>query len=128
MNPHLHRKTVAVGLAFSAFAFLLIVGASWPFEALSRLAVIAAVLRGALILCVFSMAFGFGPALTYAQRAFLGLAGAAMTMTVQSLLIEHTPYEIWAAILSTAGFLGFFSTLGGPSLWRRIAMMVGDEK
>lgn len=127
MTGHIHRKTLIVGLALMAVCVIGVLIATWPFESASKLAVIAAAFRGALIVCVFSLVFGFGPRLTYFQRACLGLSGAAMTMTIQSLLIENTPYELWATILSSFGFLGFFGTLGAKDLWERIASLAGEK-
>lgn len=127
MTGHLHRKTLIVGVALMAACVIGMLILVWPFETASQLAVIAAAFRGALIVCIFAMAFGFGPHMTYFQRACLGLLGAATTMTAQSLLVENTPYELWATILSSIGLVGFLTTLGANSLWEKIAKLVGDE-
>jgi|GEM_PF-5602693 len=122
-----HRRTLWLGGALAVIAALVFFGSVWPFQSLTKMAYVAAFLRGGLIVVVLSMAFGVGPKMRYFARACLGLWGVAMTMTVQSLLVEHTPYEIWAAILASAGALGFLLSLGGLGLWNRIARMAGDE-
>jgi hypothetical protein len=123
----MHRKTIWLGVALMVLTVALGSLALWPFETLSKLAVIAAFLRGALIVLLAWAVFGHNK-VDYISRACLGLSAVAMTMTVQSLLIEKTPYEIWAAILSTAGFLGFFVRMFGFGMWHRIAKMAGDEE
>jgi len=125
-GPHLHRKTIWLGVALMVAAAGFVALALWPFETLSKLAVIAAILRGALIMLLAWTVFGKNK-VDYISRACLGLSAVAMTMTVQSLLIEKTPYEIWAAVLSTGGFLGFFIRLFGFGMWERIAKIAGDE-
>lgn len=125
-SDHLHRKTIWLGVALMVVLASLGAMALWPFETLSKLAVAAAILRGGLIVLLAWAVFGRNQ-VDYVSRACLGLSAVAMTMTVQSLLIEKTPYEIWAAILSTAGFLGFFIRLFGFGLWHRIAQLAGDE-
>lgn len=126
MTTHLHRKTIWLGVALMVFLAGLGTLALWPFETLSKLAVAAAVLRGALIVLLAWTVFGKNK-VDYVSRACLGLSAVAMTMTVQSLVLEHTPYELWAAILSAGGFLGFFIRLFGFGLWERIAKIAGDE-
>ena len=124
----LHRKTLCVGLLLIAGFVGVAFFGLWPFAVASKLAVVAAIIRGALILCVFSIAFGFASKASYAQRACLGLSGSGMLMTVQSLLLPQTPYEIWAAILSATGFLGYFSSVAGPQFWKRIAKLAGEDE
>lgn len=127
MTTHLHRKTIWLGVALMVAAVGLGTLALWPFETLSKLAVMAAFLRGGLIMLLAWAVFGKNR-VDYISRACLGLSAVAMTMTLQSLLLENTPYEIWAAILSTSGFLGFFIRLFGFGMWERIAKLAGDEK
>jgi len=127
MNPRLHRRSLCVAVAAMVFALMVVIGAAWPFEASSKLAVVAAILRGALIFCLFTMAFGLGPKISYFRRLCAALSGGAMLLTVQSLLIEDTPYELWAAVLATSGFLGFFGSMVGPGLWEKIAKLAGEE-
>lgn len=120
MNQTLHRKTIWLGIALMIALVSLGSLALWPFESQSKLAVAAAFLRGGLIVLLFWAVF-WRSNIDYFSRACLGLSAVAMTMTLQSLLLEKTPYEIWAAILSTAGFLGFFARLFGFGMWQRIA-------
>jgi hypothetical protein len=127
MNPRLHRRSLCVAIALGVFAVMVVIGAAWPFEAASKLAAVAATLRGALILCLFAMAFGLGPKISYFRRVCVALSGGAMLLTVQSLLIENTPYELWAAVLATSGFLGFFGSMVGPGMWERIAKLAGED-
>lgn len=124
---NVHRKTLWLGCGLALIAALIFIGSIWPFQSLTKMAYMAAFLRGGLIVVVLSMAFGLGPKLSYFARASLGLWGVAMTMTIQSLLIEHTPYEIWSTILASSGALGFLLSLGGAGLWNRIARLAGDE-
>lgn len=127
MTTHLHRKTIWLGVALMVALAGLGTLALWPFETLSKLAVAAAVLRGGLIMLLAWAVFGKNK-VDYISRACLGLSAVAMTMTVQSLLIEKTPYEIWAALLSTGGFLGFFIRLFGFGMWERIARLADEGK
>lgn len=122
MTDHLPRKTIWLGVALMVILAGFGALALWPFETLSKLAVVAAILRGGLIVLLAWAVFGTNK-MDYISRAFLGLSAVAMTMTVQSLLIEKTPYEIWAAILSTGGFLGFFIRVFGFGLWERISLI-----
>jgi len=124
---NVHRKTLWLGCGLALIAALIFIGSIWPFQSLTKMAYMAAFLRGGLIVVALSLAFGLGLKLSYFARASLGLWGVAMTMTIQSLLIEHTPYEIWSTILSTSGALGFLLSLGGAGLWNRIARLAGDE-
>lgn len=127
MTDHLHRKTIWLGVAIMVVIAVIGALALWPFESQSNLAVIAAAIRGSLI-AVLAYAV-FGPSrLDYFSRASLGLSTVMMCLTVQSLLVESTPYELWAAILSASGFLGFFIRLFGFGLWEKIAKLAGDEK
>lgn len=123
-----HRRTLWLGGALAIIAALIFIGSVWPFESLTKMAYMAAFLRGGLIVVVLSMAFGLGPKLRYFARACLGLWGVAMCMTIQSLLLAHTPYEIWATMLASAGALGFLISLGGDGLWLKIASLAGDDE
>lgn len=126
MTDHLHRKTIWLGVALMVAIALIGGMALWPFETLSKLAVVAAIIRGGLIALLAWAVFGKSK-MDYVSRAFLGLTTVAMTMTVQSLLVENTPYELWAAILASLGLLGYFARLFGFGLWHRIAQLAGDE-
>lgn len=122
----LHREAwfyVALGLSVVVVLFL---AATWPFPTLTTLAIVAAVIRGALILFMGAMVLGLSGPLSYAQRGGLGLAIGCMIMTTQSLLIPHTPWEAWATIGSGAGFLTYFCATAGPTLWEKIAR-IGDK-
>lgn len=127
MLRHLHREAWIAIIGLLTVAVALILALAWPFETLSRLAIIAAAVRGGLIVFIFAVVGGLGPKLTWLQRASLGLTGAAMTLTIQTLLVEKTPYELWGAILSASGLLVFFGTWVGRDLWEWIANL-GSER
>jgi hypothetical protein len=127
MNPRLHRRSLCVAVMLMTFAVMVVIGAAWPFEASSKLAAIAATLRGALILCLFTISFGVVPKFTYFQRGASAMWAGAMLLTVQSLLIEDTPYELWAAVLATLGGLGLIGSMVGPGLWEKIAKLAGED-
>lgn len=91
----------------------------WPFAPMSSLAIVAAVIRGALLtLTGFAV---LALRLPYWQRVGLGGATVGMFMTTQSLLNPHTPWEAWASIISGAGWLCFVAALFGPVMWERMA-------
>lgn len=119
----LHREAWLTILGIATVTVAVLLALTWPFETLSRLAIVAAIVRGGLIVFVFACVGGLGPKLTWLQRAALGLTAATMTLTVQSLLVEKTPYELWAAILSGSGLLVFFGTWVGRDLWDWIARL-----
>lgn len=120
----LHREAWFL-LAGAAFV-LAFMGAAvlWPFATLSHLAIVAAVIRGALILFMGSMVIFMGDRLSYVERLGLGLAMGCMIMTTQSLLMPETPWDAWASVGSGLGFLIYFTAKAGPDMWSRIAGLV----
>lgn len=121
----IHREAWFWMAGVSGLALLVTAFVVWPFAPMSTLAVLAAVIRGALILFTGSAVFLMP--LPYFQRAGLMLATVGMFMTTQSLLNPHTPWEAWASIISGAGWLAFVASSFGPDLWKRIAA-IGDER
>lgn len=107
-----------VGLAFLTF-FLV-----WPFEPMTSLAVAAAVIRGALL--TLTGASVLLVPLSYAKRAGLAGATVGMAMSTQSLLIPHTPWEGWASIVASGGWLIYALATFGPDVWARISK-VGEK-
>lgn len=118
MKTPIHREawfwiagTAIVGLFVMTFMI-------WPFAPMSQLALVAAIIRGALLtLTGFAV---IALRLPYWQRVGLGGATVGMFMTTQSLLNPHTPWEAWASIISGAGWLCFVAALFGPSMWNRM--------
>lgn len=119
-----HREALFI---LAASVLLLVVATAfvvWPFTPMTTLAIIAAVVRGGLLLLT-GTAIVFVP-MSYWQRFGLGAATAGMFMTTQSLLNPHTPWEAWASIVSGSGWLIYALASFGPTLWERIAR-IGDK-
>lgn len=107
-----------VGLLFLSF-FLI-----WPFEPMTSLAYAAAIIRGALLTLTGCAVFVVP--LSYGKRAGLAGATVGMFMSTQSLLIPHTPWEGWASIIASGGWLIYALSEFGPIIWRSIERM-GDK-
>lgn len=107
-------------MVFLALAFVIVAGfVVYPFAPLSALAIVAAMIRGAL-LCM-TLAAGFLIQMPRMERAGLVGASVGMFMTTQSLLNPNTPWEAWASIIAGGGWLLFTSSLFGPRVWQKIA-------
>lgn len=117
--PNIHREAwilLGVSLAGSLFLIFFLV---WPFEPLTSLAYAAAIIRGAL-LTLTGLAVFVVP-LSYGKRAGLAGATVGMVMSTQSLLIPHTPWEGWASIVASGGWLIYALCEFGPIVWGAIA-------
>lgn len=107
-------------IASVLLVFVIIAGfVVYPFAPLSSLAIVAALIRGAL-LCI-CLAAGFMIPMPYGQRAGLVGASVGMVMTTQSLLNPNTPWEAWASIVAGGGWLIFMMSMFGPRVWRKVA-------
>lgn len=119
-----HREAwILLGASLAALAFLAFF-LIWPFQPMTSLAIAAAVIRGAL-LTLTGMAVAFIP-MSYGKRAGLAGATVGMFMSTQSLLIPHTPWEGWASIIASGGWLIYALSTFGPDVWARIAR-VGEK-
>jgi phosphatidylglycerophosphate synthase len=122
----LHREAwfwlcgiVFVGLVIGGFVV-------WPFTPLTTLAIIAAIIRGGLVMMTGAAVLLLSKKLSYVQRAGLGGATVGMFMTTQSLLNPHTPWEAWASIVASGGWLLFTLSTFGPEIWKKLAR-IGDD-
>jgi len=118
---HMHREAWFWIVSVFGLAAFLLVFICYPFAPLTGLAVVAAIIRGALLLLTGSAVFLLPDRLTYWQRAGLMGATVGMFMTTQSLLSPHTPWEAWASIIAGGGWLGFVASSFGPEIWQRIS-------
>lgn len=122
--PDLHREAwILLGASAAALLFLIFF-LVWPFQPMTSLAIAAAVIRGAL-LTVTGAAVLLVP-LSYGKRAGLAGATVGMVMSTQSLLIPHTPWEGWASIIASGGWLIYALSTFGPDVWSRMAK-IGEK-
>ncbi len=90
----------------------------WPFAPMSGLAIMAAIIRGALLtLTGFAV---IAVDMSYLKRGGLAGATVGMFMTTQSLLNPHTPWEAWASIIAAGGWFVYISAEFGPAMWERM--------
>lgn len=124
---HLHREAwfwvASAAIAVTAVAAIVM----WPFAPLTTLAIIAAVIRGALVMMTGSAVLLLKN-LDYGQRAGLGGATAGMLLSTQSLLNPHTPWEAWATIVAGGGWLVFSISTFGPEIWHKLARLGHDDE
>lgn len=114
-----HRDAWFLIAALAIIAVFMATFTVWPFAPMSSLAVVAAMLRGALVVMTgFAVVAGN---LSYLKRAGLSMASVGMFMTTQSLLNPHTPWEAWASVIAAGGWLTYVSAEFGPMMWSRIA-------
>lgn len=120
----IHREAwILIGASFVAVMFLTFF-LIWPFEPMTSLAVAAAVIRGALLTLTGVSVFVIP--MSYGKRAGLAGATVGMIMSTQSLLIPHTPWEGWASIIASGGWLLYAMSAFGHDIWSRIAH-VGEK-
>lgn len=117
--PALHREAWILLVASLTAALFLTFFLVWPFEPLTSLAYAAAIIRGAL-LTLTGLAVAVVP-MSYGKRAGLAGATVGMVMSTQSLLIPHTPWEGWASIVASGGWLIYALCEFGPIVWGSIA-------
>lgn len=127
MTVRLHREAWFWIVGVASLALFLSAFVIWPFAPMTALAVVAAIIRGGLLLFTGCAAVFLADRLTYFQRAGLMGATVGMFMTTQSLLNPATPWEAWASIVSGGGWLGYIAATFGPELWHKIVARWGKE-
>lgn len=127
MKRHIHREAWFYATLFGVASLAIFIGATWPFPTLSELAIVAAIIRGALILFMSGMIAGIAGPISRFERGALGLCVGGMMLTTQSLLIPHTPWEAWASIASGAGLMAYFCARTGPVMWEKVSRIGGHE-